>query len=191
MPIAILREEDQQVRKHHTTRGSVKQKTKKKRQQRAQSRLALARFRQHQREQRQRTAAHRAEQRWNKTLRQLVDLGATLKQLEETGDDRKKTVYEVTYEGKTSRFRSRFGVQRWLKREREHQEEQQMSWAERHVRWMIEHNVDDHSIRDRTKQRHEGVPGACGCTAIRTATPTNIGNIERYTVNNEPRKEAR
>jgi hypothetical protein len=34
-------------------------------------------------------------------------------------------------------------VQRWLKRERALQEEQQMNWAERHVRWMIEHNVDD------------------------------------------------
>lgn len=144
MSIGILREEEQQALQRHATRGPVKQKTKKKRQQRAQSRLALARFRQHQREQRQRTAAHRAEQRWNKTLGQLADLGATVKQHEEAGDDRKKTVYEVTFEGKTSHFRSRFGVQRWLKRERERQEEQQMSWAERHVRWMIEHNVDDH-----------------------------------------------
>ncbi|HEX6552135.1 MAG TPA: hypothetical protein VF026_05180 [Ktedonobacteraceae bacterium] len=122
----------------------MKQKTKKKRQQRAQSRLALARFRQQQREQRQQTAAHRAEQRWNKTLRQLAELGATLQQHEKAGDDREKMVYEVTFEGKTARFRSRFGVQRWLKRERERQEEQQMSWAERHVRWMIEHNCDDH-----------------------------------------------
>jgi hypothetical protein len=145
MPIGIPREEDQQARKHHTMRGSVKQKTKKKRVLRAQSRLALARFRQQQRQQRQQTAARRAEQHWNKTLRQLAELGATVKQHEEAGDDRKKTVYEVTFEGKTSRFRSRFGVQRWLKRERARQEEeQQMSWAERHVRWMIEHNVDDH-----------------------------------------------
>jgi len=125
-------------------RRPVKQKTKKKRQQRAQSRLALARFRQQQREQWQQTAAHRAGQRWNKTLRQLADLGATVKQHAQAGDDREKTVYEVTFGGKTSRFRSRFGVQRWLKRERERQEEQQMSWAERHVRWMIEHNCDDH-----------------------------------------------
>ena len=128
--VGILREEDQQALKHHTTRGSVKQKTKKKRQ--------------HQREQRQQTAARRAEQQWNKTLRQLAELGATLQQHEKAGDDREKTVYEVTFEGKTARFRSRFGVQRWLKRERERQEEQQMSWAERHVRWMIEQNVDDH-----------------------------------------------
>jgi hypothetical protein len=125
-------------------RGSVKQNTKKKRWQRAQSRLALARLRQQQRERRQQTAAHRAGQRWNKTLRQLAELGATVKQHEEAGDDREKTVYEVAFEGKTFRFRSRFGVQRWLKRERERQEEQQMSWAERHVRWMIEHNCDDH-----------------------------------------------
>ncbi len=144
MPIGILREEDQQALKRHSMRGSVKQKTKKKRQQRAQSRLALARFRQQQREQRQQTAAHRAEQRWNKTLRQLAELGATVKQHEEAEDGKERTVYEVTFEGKTAHFRSRFGVQRWLKRERERQEEQQMSWAERHVRWMIEHNVDDH-----------------------------------------------
>jgi hypothetical protein len=142
--IGILREEDQQALKHHTMRGSVKQMTKKKRQQRAQSRLALARFRQQQREQRQQTAAHRAQQRWNKTLRHLADLGATVKQHEEAVDDKEKTVYEVTFEGKTSHFRSRFRVQRWLKRERERQEEQQMSWAERHVQWMIDHNCDDH-----------------------------------------------
>ena len=88
MPIGILREEDQQALKEHTMRGFVKQKTKKKRQQRAQSRLALARFRQQQREQQQRTVAHRAEQRWNKTLRQLADLGATIKQHAEAGDGR-------------------------------------------------------------------------------------------------------
>ena len=122
----------------------MKQKTKKKRQQWAQSRLALARFREQQREQRQQTAAHRAQQRWNKTLRHLADLGATLEQHEEVGDGKGKTVYEVTFEGRTAHFRSRFGVQRWLKGERERQEEQQMSWAERHIQWMIEHNVDDH-----------------------------------------------
>src|SRR5947209_13293734 len=144
MPTGILREEDQQARKRHATRGSVKQKTKKKRQQRAQSRLALVRFRQQQREQRQQTAAHRAGQRWNKTLRQLAELGATLQQHEKAGDNKEKAAYEVTFEGKTSHFRSRFGVQRWLKREREREEERQMSWAERHVQWMIDHNVDDH-----------------------------------------------
>src|SRR5438874_11766611 len=106
--LGILREEAQQARKHHTMRGSVKQKTKKKRQQRAQSRLALARFREQQREQRQQTAAHRAGQRWNKTLRHLAELGATVKQYEEVGGDNEKTVYEVTFEGKTFRFRSRF-----------------------------------------------------------------------------------
>jgi len=120
--------------------------TKKKRQQRAQSRLALARFRKQQREQRQHTAAHRAQQGWNKTLRHLADLGATVKQHEEALGDKEKTVYEVTFEGKTSHFRSRFQVQRRLKRERERQEEQQMSWAERHVQWMIDHNVDDHCL---------------------------------------------
>ena len=57
---------------------------------------------------------------------------------------KEKTVYEVIFEGKSAHFRSRFGVQRWLKRERARREEQQISWAERHVRWMIEHNIDDH-----------------------------------------------
>ena len=125
-------------------RCPVSQKTKKKRQQRAQSRLALARFRQQQREQRQQTAAQRAERQWNRTLRHLADLGATVKQHEEQVGDKEKTVYEVTCEGKTSRFGSRFRVQRWLKRERECQAEQQMSWAERHVQWMIDNHCDDH-----------------------------------------------
>jgi hypothetical protein len=35
-------------------------------------------------------------------------------------------------------------VQRWLKRERERQEEQQMGYAERHVQWMIDHDCNDH-----------------------------------------------
>src|SRR5947209_16409719 len=90
MPTGILREEDQQARKRHATRGSVKQKTKKKRQQRAQSRLALARFRQQQREQRQQMAAHRAQQQWNKTLRHLTDLGATVKQHEKRETTRRR-----------------------------------------------------------------------------------------------------
>ena len=124
----------------------MKQKTKKKSVHWVQSRLALALFREQQREQRQQTAAHRAGQRWNKTLRHLAELGATVKQYEEVGSDYKKTFYEVTFEGKTTHFRSRFGLQRWLKREQERQEELQMSWAERHVQWMIDHNVDDHCL---------------------------------------------
>ena len=55
-----------------------------------------------------------------------------------------KTLYEVHFEGKVYRFKTRFRVQRWLKREREQQEVQQMSWAERHVQWMIDNNCDDH-----------------------------------------------
>ena len=121
----------------------MSQKTKKKRQQRAQSRLALARFRQQQREQRQRTAAHRAEKQWNKTLRHLAELGATL-QDHEGSDGNGKMVYAVTFEGNIHRFGSRFHLQRWLKRERAQAAEEQMSWAERHVRWMIEQNCDDH-----------------------------------------------
>jgi hypothetical protein len=125
-------------------RCSVNHKTKKKRVPRAQSRLALARFRQQQREQRQHTAAQRAERQWNRTLRHLADLGAPVNQHEAVGGDKEKTIYELTCEGKTSRFGSRFGVQRWLKRERAHQAQQHMSWAERHVQWMIDNNCDDH-----------------------------------------------
>jgi len=122
----------------------VNQKTKKKRQQRAQSRLALARSRQQQREQRQQAAAQHAEKQWHKTLRHLADLGATLNQHEERVDDRERTVYEVTFEGKSHHFGTRFRLQRWLKMERQRKVEEQMSWAERHVQWMIEHNCDDH-----------------------------------------------
>jgi hypothetical protein len=121
----------------------VSQKTKKKRQQRAQSRLALARYRQQQREQRQSTAAHRAEQRWNKTVRQLADLGASLTQHNLAGVGGEKAVYEVTFEGKVHHFGTRFRLQQWLKRERAREVEQHMSWAERHVEWMIANNCDD------------------------------------------------
>jgi hypothetical protein len=119
--------------------GSVGQKTKKKRQQRAQSRLALARYRQ----QRQQTPAQRADRQWTKTLRHLADLGATLNQQEAHIDGRERMVYEVTFEGKNHHFGTRFRLQRWLKRERQRQEEEQMSWAERHVQWMIANNCDD------------------------------------------------
>ncbi len=121
----------------------MSQKTKKKRQQRAQSRLALAHYRQRQREQRQHTAAHRTEKRWNKTIRELADLGATLQE-HEGGDGKGKVVYAVTFEGKNHQFGSRFPLQRWLKRERARAAEEQMSWAERHVQWMIDNNCDDH-----------------------------------------------
>ncbi len=121
----------------------MSQKTKKKRQQRAQSRLALARSRQQQREQRQHTAAQRAEKQWNKTLGHLADLGATLNQQEGHVDGRERTVYEVTFEGKKYLFGTRFRLQRWLKRERPRKVEEQMSWAERHVQWMIQNNCDD------------------------------------------------
>ena len=116
----------------------MNQKTKKKRQQRAQSRLALARSRQQHREQRQHTAVQRADRQWNKTLRHLADLGATFNQQEVRVDGRERTVYEVTFEGKKHLFGTRFRLQRWLTRERQRKVEEQMSWAERHVQWMIE-----------------------------------------------------
>ena len=122
----------------------MNQKAKRKRQQRAQSRLALAHQRQQQREQRQKTLAQRAEKQWNKTLRRLAELGATVNEHQEAVDGVEKTFYEVQFEGKVHRFKTRFRVQRWLKREREQQELQNMSWAERHVQWMIDNNCDDH-----------------------------------------------
>jgi len=122
----------------------MNQKAKKKRQQRAQSRQALAHARQQQREERQRTLALRAEKQWSKAQRQLTELGATVNEHQETVDGIEKTLYEVHFEGKVYQFKTRFRVQRWLKREREQQEIQQMSWAERHVQWMIDNNCDDH-----------------------------------------------
>jgi hypothetical protein len=56
----------------------------------------------------------------------------------------RRRVSEVHFEGKVYRFQTHFRVQRWVKRELERQEEEQMSWAERHVQWMIEKNCDDH-----------------------------------------------
>jgi hypothetical protein len=124
--------------------ASMNQKAKKKRQQRAQSRLALARSRQQEREQRQKTAAQRAEKQWAKTQRRLTELGATVSEHQETVDGVEKKLYEVHFEEKVYRFGTRFRVQRWLKREQERKEEREMSWAERHVQWMIENNCDDH-----------------------------------------------
>ena len=117
---------------------------KKKRQQRAQSRLALARFKQQERARRLAAAAQRAESRWHKTLRQLAVLGATLQEDDNSTDGNDHPGYVVVFEGNTSLFRSRFQVQRWLKRTQRRLEEEQMSYAERHVRWMIENNCDDH-----------------------------------------------
>ena len=122
----------------------MNQKAKKKRQQKAQTRLALAHQRQQEREQRQRTLALRAEKRWSNAQRQLVELGATVNEYQETVDGIEKTFYEVLFEGKVHQFQTHFRVQRWLKQKLKRQEEEQMSWAERHVQWMIDNNCDDH-----------------------------------------------
>ena|SRR5713101_8416854 len=119
-------------------------KAKKKRQQRAQSRLALARSKQQERARRLAAATQRAESRWHKTLRQLAVLGATLREDGISTDGNDHPGYVVVFEGNTSLFRSRYQVQRWLKQTQRHLEEEQMSYAERHVRWMIENNCDDH-----------------------------------------------
>jgi hypothetical protein len=119
-------------------------KAKKKRQQRAQSRLALARYKQQERARRLAAATQRAESRWHKTLRRLASLGATLQEEEKSTDGNDHPGYVVVFDGNTSLFRSRYQVQRWLKRTQRRLEEEQMSYAERHVRWMIDNNCDDH-----------------------------------------------
>lgn len=50
------------------------------------------------------------------------------------------------HEGHTYPFRNRSQVQRWVERTQEQLEEKQMSWAERHVLWMIENNCDDQGM---------------------------------------------
>jgi len=119
-------------------------RNKKKRQQRAQSLQALARERQRQRELRQQTLALRAEKRWSNTLRQLDMLGAQVQTQEQMVDGISQTFYAVTYEGQVHQFPTRSRLQRWFKPKRKRQEEEQMSWAERHVQWMIDNNCDDH-----------------------------------------------
>jgi hypothetical protein len=119
-------------------------KAKKKRQQRAQSRLALARSKQQDRARRLATAAQRAESRWHKTSWQLAVLGAALQEDEKFTDGNDHPEYVVGFEGNVSLFHSRFQVQRWLKRTQRRLEEEQMSYDELHVRWMIENNCDDH-----------------------------------------------
>ncbi len=115
---------------------------KRKRQQRAQSRLANARYKQQQREARNARTAERVERRWQHTQYQLTEFGAELQQAEEERKGVLRPVYLVTFEGQTHTIRSRSGVQRWLKRVRQPLQEE-MSWAERHVLWMIENNCDD------------------------------------------------
>ena len=109
-------------------------KAKKNRQQRAQSRPALARSKQQQRARRLTVAAQRAESRWHKTLRQLAALGAELQEdgISTIGKDH--SGYVVVNKGNTYLFSSRYQVQRWLKRTQHRLEEEQMSYAERHVR---------------------------------------------------------
>ncbi len=118
-------------------------KTKKKRQLRAQSRLALARQKHLERERRRDVVAHRAEKRWDKTLQQLGALGATLEPGEAPTGSTGSPGYRLVYKGHTYPFRNRSQVQRWVERTQGQLEERQMSWAERHVLWMIENNCDD------------------------------------------------
>jgi hypothetical protein len=106
-------------------------KAKKKRQQRAQSRLALARYKQQERSLRLAAAAQLAESRWHKTLRQLAMLGATLHEDDTSTDGNDHPGYVVTFEGNTSLFSSHSQIQRWLKRTQHRLEEEEMSYAER------------------------------------------------------------
>jgi hypothetical protein len=85
---------------------------KKNRQQRAQSRLALARFKQQERARRRAVATRRAESRWHKTLHQLEVLGATVQEDVHSIKGNNHAGYAVVFEGNTSLFRSRFQIQR-------------------------------------------------------------------------------
>lgn len=85
----------------------------------------------------------RAESRWQKTLRQLVVMGATLQEDVNNTSGIDHPGYVVVFDENTFLFRSRSQVQRWLKRTQRRLEEEQMSYAERHVRWMIEQTCDD------------------------------------------------
>jgi hypothetical protein len=126
-----------------STKADTSTQAKKKRQQRAQSRLALARSKQQERARRL-AAAQRTESRWYKILRQLAVLGATLQEDDTSTDGNDHPEYVVIFEGNTSLFSSRSQVQRWLKRTQHRLEDEQMSYAERHARWVMEHTCDDH-----------------------------------------------
>lgn len=115
---------------------------KKKRQQKAQSLLANARYKQQVCQERILRLAEQAEKRWQHTQRQLAQLGVTFQQTEEEEKGTKRVVYLVTHEGQTLALRSRSSVQQWIKRLR-HPVQEEVSWAERHVWWMIENNCDD------------------------------------------------
>ena len=123
---------------------SLSTRAKKKRQQQAQSRLDLARQRKLEREQRHARVALRAERMWDKTVQQLAAWGATLWEEVQGEEAVGGTSYLVVYGGVQHSFSSRSKVQRWVKRTRQQRDEQNMSWAERHVQWMIENNCDDH-----------------------------------------------
>ena len=71
-------------------------------------------------------------------------LGATLQEDVNNTGGNGHPGYVVVLEGNTFLFRSCFQVQRWLNRTQRRLEEEQMSYAERHVRWMIDNNCDDH-----------------------------------------------
>jgi len=53
---------------------------------------------------------------------------------------------EATFEGNTHLFHSRHQVQRWLKRAQHGLEEEQMSYAELHVRGMNNNTCDDYGF---------------------------------------------
>ena len=118
---------------------------KKKRQQRVQSYLANARYKQQQCEARSARTAERAERRWQQAQRQLAELGAELHQTEEERKGVLRPIYLMTFKGQTHTIRSRSGVQRWIKRTR-HPEQEEMSWAERHVWWMIRESSNQEGL---------------------------------------------
>ena len=71
-------------------------------------------------------------------------LGATLQEDGNSSNVNDHPGYVVVFAENTFLFRSRSQVQRWLKRTQRRLEEKSMSYAERHVQWMIDDNCDDH-----------------------------------------------
>lgn len=81
-------------------------------------------------------------------------------QHEAAGGDKQKTLKEVSREGKISPLRSRKRVPRWLKRERDRQEEREMSWAKRPVQWMSNQQGDAPGNSGQTGPRQQSTSQA-------------------------------
>lgn len=91
-------------------------------------------------------------------------------QHEAAGGDKQQTLKEVSREGKISPLRSRKRVPRWLKRERDRQEEREMSWAKRPVQWM--------------SNQHADAPGNSGQTGPRQQSTSQADPVSNWLYSN-------